>query len=1105
MTRPNIIRADTIDLQNQSAPSAKDHTRQPARPGALGEGPPAPHQADALKHVEQELSEQHGRSPRASQDLSGKELQLLHEDGEGYGSSDGIGQDSNNLLRNAGMNGAGEEDGGDGDGDEGLDDDLMDKISSSPSIGDDGGYHLPLPLPRPSRVAFLRSNSSPAEKASSPKPPLDDFSSSPFSDTPAHFPLSFPRNEQDQPPSKDHHQKGGYTEDRETLLIVDELDAESRDGVSPLISEQRDSRFQDEFEDMEDSYNADFEPIDFRHLLLPADDPLLDNSFDDAPLSPSSTASNASNGPSSPASTISWDDKRPDTNDDDTGDISFLDDPRFIDSGWGGECLRETEDIDFEFVYALHTFVATVEGQANATKGDTMVLLDDSNSYWWLVRVVKDSSIGYLPAEHIETPLERLARLNKHRNLDLASTMLGDEEDKRTGNPLNPLKKAMKRRNAKTVQFTAPSYVEPSDVEYSSDEEEGNGEYGAQEQDNTAAHSNDQSSQVEEGVVLEPVKPRGQARDVKQNGEPSVSQNVRNGGVDQGNTPDAAPIHDEMFDGDNGTAVTSRKGTVRNTDSFFKDDGVETRKINLTPSLLRDDSNGSVLKASEVKELKTKASLDSLEKDPPPEKGKEDKKRKEKRGMLGGMFKRKDKKGKADDKEFEDSKKSSSELARQALSPPSRLSPQPKDSMESLTQETQATKATSPQQRQTGKLQKTPPAKLSPKSSYSQREAINQKPTFTEEQNSFIPEQQNNFISEPSRAPPAFSEPNESVRMVQTEPDLIPEDRSPALNFNPPVTTRERSMHSGSPRDARPGVFSPARDEEPPQSGSPRDASRGIYSPVRDEEPIQSGSPKDVRRGMFSPHRDEENMQSQSPKDARRGMFSPIKDVLKSSPAEPKPAKVRKAKHRMHMDDFDSSSEGEQADSLSERPSYEEPDSHLSIAQDAQHGNHEPQASTLLHVEPSRETAQERLSESPVEVFAPQEQYRNPQPPQLMVDTSSQEDPSTSPVSPISSPELIEAPNENTTREETPASTAQSSTPTWSDASLRAYLEDDSDIKDLLIVVHDKSQIKPVGRDHPVVKNLFKEENKKLGDISNRLDGLLGDYLARKQQRTAVR
>lgn len=81
--------------------------------------------------------------------------------------------------------------------------------------------------------------------------------------------------------------------------------------------------------------------------------------------------------------------------DDDDGDIFFeSQDDRFLDSGWGDECLHDTEDIDFELVYALHTFIATVEGQANATKGDAMVLLDDSNSYWWLVRIVKDSSIG---------------------------------------------------------------------------------------------------------------------------------------------------------------------------------------------------------------------------------------------------------------------------------------------------------------------------------------------------------------------------------------------------------------------------------------------------------------------------------------------------------------------------------------------------------------------------------------------------------------------------------------------------------------------------------------------------------------------------------------
>lgn len=79
---------------------------------------------------------------------------------------------------------------------------------------------------------------------------------------------------------------------------------------------------------------------------------------------------------------------------DDDDDTLLPDNPRFVDAGWASDCLHDTEDIDFEFVYALHTFVATVEGQANATKGDTMVLLDDSNSYWWLVRVVKDSSIG---------------------------------------------------------------------------------------------------------------------------------------------------------------------------------------------------------------------------------------------------------------------------------------------------------------------------------------------------------------------------------------------------------------------------------------------------------------------------------------------------------------------------------------------------------------------------------------------------------------------------------------------------------------------------------------------------------------------------------------
>lgn len=53
--------------------------------------------------------------------------------------------------------------------------------------------------------------------------------------------------------------------------------------------------------------------------------------------------------------------------------------------------------------------------------------------------------------------------------VQLSQTMLGDTIDKTK----NPLKKAMRRRTEKRVTFTAPTYVEPSDYEFSSDEDTG--------------------------------------------------------------------------------------------------------------------------------------------------------------------------------------------------------------------------------------------------------------------------------------------------------------------------------------------------------------------------------------------------------------------------------------------------------------------------------------------------------------------------------------------------------------------------------------------------------------------------------------------------------
>jgi hypothetical protein len=170
----------------------------------------------------------------------------------------------------------------------------------------------------------------------------------------------------------------------------------------------------------------------------------------------------------------------------------------------------DDEDIDFEFVYALHTFVATVEGQANATKGDTMVLLDDSNSYWWLVRIVKDSSIGYLPAEHIETPTERLARRNKYRNVDLSATMLSDNAPKQK----TSFKSIRMRR--KTVTFTDPTYVDYSEIEYSSDEEDIEELFGqdiaiqqqADQQKQQNSEKVDEDVITEDSAKVEPLKTR---------------------------------------------------------------------------------------------------------------------------------------------------------------------------------------------------------------------------------------------------------------------------------------------------------------------------------------------------------------------------------------------------------------------------------------------------------------------------------------------------------------------------------------------------------------------------------------------------------------------
>lgn len=434
---------DTLDLQDKSSPTAQDHTQQPTHPAPLGIGPPAPHQEASLRRVEDERSDEEARLQNATHsDANG----LRHDppsDDESTVAINGNAGDNAAVRLNGGMSGEGDDaDLQDADAEEDLDD--MDRISSSPSISDGGlPFHFTIrqePGSSPSR------SSSPI--ASPPSSSAGCDSSSPFTETPIHFPLSMaasrrPRRVPDgsaksvtqssrQPlftplslssqnsymvQSADHHQ-GKYTGPK---IISDKDDSNTswtRRDLEMSPDTEHLSRVEHQLQHMRldslGSLMSDSDDESLQSMLRPVPSPLLSNVEDPfrAPnrssfAVPKRTSSlpqtcdaeetdRIDQDGNSPLTTNqddedSWtDDSDADSweanqdNDDDSNDVSFSfsDDPRFVDSGWGGECLREAEDIDFEFVYSLHTFVATVEGQANATKGDTMVLLDDSNSYW---------------------------------------------------------------------------------------------------------------------------------------------------------------------------------------------------------------------------------------------------------------------------------------------------------------------------------------------------------------------------------------------------------------------------------------------------------------------------------------------------------------------------------------------------------------------------------------------------------------------------------------------------------------------------------------------------------------------------------------------------
>ncbi|CAG8535260.1 10332_t:CDS:2, partial [Acaulospora morrowiae] len=126
------------------------------------------------------------------------------------------------------------------------------------------------------------------------------------------------------------------------------------------------------------------------------------------------------------------------------------------------------EEIDFNLVYALYAFDSADKKAAIVDQGEPLTLLDDSHIDWWKVKVLKNNKIGYIPADYVEFPYEKLARLNRHRNVNVASSQNLTEQDHL--DLMNKSKNAGEKQT-REVKFKSPE-IFVFTVEYEEEEEE---------------------------------------------------------------------------------------------------------------------------------------------------------------------------------------------------------------------------------------------------------------------------------------------------------------------------------------------------------------------------------------------------------------------------------------------------------------------------------------------------------------------------------------------------------------------------------------------------------------------------------------------------------
>lgn len=333
--------------------------------------------------------------------------------------------------------------------------------------------------------------------------------------------------------------------------------------------------------------------------------------------------------------------------------------------------------------------------------------------------------------------------------------MLGDQAQK----PKNSFKAIRRRR--KTVAFAEPTYVDYSDFGYSTEDDDSDELFSPSAQQSVDQHKQDSSTDDpagDDGAKVEPLKTRA-----------TKEEAVAEGSKEEADAQEAGEVDDMTDDRADGLS-RSRNGTVRNTDSFFKDESLETKKITLTPNLLRDDNSQRESTESITRDAKVRTSLDRIEKELVPDKEKKKSKEKDKKerekekkpSAIRSFFSRKDKK--------KSSEEDDESIGKRSLDTNS----ESRDSEDRMAEDQPSPDKLASTQRNSNRLQKTPPTSKAPKSV---------------ELASYLAEGRTNDVS---NVPPA------SMRIVR--PDTREVQEVPSTQDAP----RQRSISlAGAPRDEK--------------------------------------------------------------------------------------------------------------------------------------------------------------------------------------------------------------------------------------------------------------------------------------------------------------